>query len=255
MRNFGLLLFLVLAGCETAPSYETVSLLDYTTPKELAAAGLTPDKIQEMNNLSLDKTWGNGASFYEGYHKYQVEGFEVLVNPDRPDDLYLIKDGQLLLDVIQNDQIRLFKLGTTFPSPNAASVVLMRKDPAVYVANSNQIYYDKGLDGVDIVGNKLLWKGDKAYMNYIDFPSYVPEFSITKANINGKQCKPLVATIACCKNDQKGYTPYVMSFDKGWQPKPENLKLMGHCNSGDINQSRNELIEAIYENQFILNEK
>ena len=72
------LLMLGLVACSNDMSIktETVSLLDYTTPSELAKLGYTPDKVDEINRTMSDYF---GYKRYDGYQKYKIN----IVNPLR----------------------------------------------------------------------------------------------------------------------------------------------------------------------------
>lgn len=244
-----LFLTLAISGCSSTPSYETVSLFDYTTEEALLKKGLTPEKISEIDNLSIDKKFGTGYSRYEGYHKYKINNFDILVNPNDLDELYIVKDNNYLLGINEKNNIRLFRANTKFPNPSDTAILWGYNDyPYVYVANDKQVYYDLNLNGIDIVFDKKLWTGDRAFANYVDVLELLPRYTISEARIENKQCKPFINTSACCENADGSYTPYQFDYEKGWKSDTNNIKLTEHCNSGDIEKRRKEILENMYDN-------
>lgn len=235
-------IYLISIGCTPIESKST-SLLDYTDKESLISYGLNSDKIALVNQ-SHEKSYG--YSRYEGYQKHSIGKFEVLSNPNDPDELYIIKDGSFVLDIGKDNAVRLYKEDTTFPNPQDMSIYWIPNRPALYVLSENNVYYDLNLDGIDIDLKKMPFKEEYLYNNFIDLPTKVPNSTITGVNIPNLQCEPLVGEIACCSTKQGNYQPYRFDYKIGWVVIPNNEKIDKQCNSGDIKKTREELTEAIY---------
>lgn len=233
----------IIIGCTSIKS-KSISLLDYTDKKDLASYGLNSNNISLINQAH-EKSYG--YSRYEGYQKHPVGSFEVLSNPDNPDELYIVKNGRFILDINKDNTVRLYSKDTTFPNPQDMSVYWLPNRPALYVLSDKNNYYDLNLDGIDINFKKMPFKAKYSYNNFVDLPSKIPNSTISGANIPNLQCEPLVAEIACCSTERGNYQPYQFDYKLGWSPLNNNPKVMAYCNSDSIEETRNRLIESLFE--------
>lgn len=247
MKNFSLTcilsIYLISIGCAPIES-KNVSLLDYADKADLISYGLNSNNISLVNQAH-EKSYG--YSRYEGYQKYLVGNFEVLSNPDNPDEIYVIKNGKFILDVDKGNAVRLYSKNTKFPNPQDMSVYWLPNRPALYVLSDNKSYYDLNLDGIDIDFKKVPFKEEYFYNNFVDLPSKIPNSTISGVNIPNLQCEPLIGEIACCSIEKGVYQPYQFDYKKGWSPLSNNPKIMAYCNSGDIEETRKRLVEKLFE--------
>lgn len=234
---------LVAVSCRPIES-KSISLLDYTDKESLISYGLDSSRIALINQAH-EKSYG--YSRYEGYQKHQIGSFEVLSNPNNPDELYVIKDEKFILDIGKGNIVRLYSEDTAFPNPQDMSIYWIPDRPAAYILSGTSMYYDLNLDGVDIDLKKQPFKGDHSYNNFVDIPTKIPNSTITKAIIPNLQCEPLVGEIACCSTKQGTYQPYQFNYKTGWSSLSTNPKIIAHCNSGDIDKTRKELVETIFD--------
>lgn len=214
MKKLITLLTLSLTACSNSISSDTVSLLDYTTPSELSSLGYTPDKVDETNR-TIESYFGYNR--YDGYSKYKINNFEIIANPNDPDELYVVKDGDFLIGMKQPDIIKLYKKETKFPNRADTSVYFDRDQPLIVVADDKQLYFDIDLNGVDAVYEKDMYEGAEKYMNYVDIlplPSYE---NVIEANVPSQQCEKLVGPFACCLNKSQNYQPYTFDSETGWE--------------------------------------
>lgn len=229
MKKLIILLTLSLASCSNSISSDTVSLLDYTTPSELSSLGYTPDKVEETNR-TIESYFGYNR--YDGYSRYKINNFEIITNPNDPDELYVVKDGDFLVSMKQPNTVKLYKQGTTFPNRADTSVYFDRSQPMIMIADDNQLYFDIGLNGVDVVYEKDMYEGAEEYMNYVDIlplPSYE---NVIGANVPGQQCEKLVGPFACCLDGKQIYQPYSFNSEIGWKAS-DSKKAQERCNVGN----------------------
>lgn len=227
MNKLIVLLTLSVTACSNSISSDTVSLLDYTTPSELSDLGYTPNKIDEINR-TIESYFGYNR--YDGYHKYKINNFEVLANPNDPDELYIVKDDEFLVGMKQPNTVKLYKEGTKFPNPADTSIYFDRSQPFVVVADDDQLYYDIDLDGVDVVYRKKIYQGAERYMNYVDLLPLPDYEEVIEANIPNQQCKKVVGPFACCLKEDQTYQPYSFKFETGWEVF-NNEKAQNRCNA------------------------
>lgn len=230
-------------GCNhTTNSVPEVSLLKYADQTDLDTRGLTKEKIDMLNQAHI---FEYDYPRYEGYELHEINDFDILVNKSNPNELYVFKNGKLLLDV-DDDLIRLYKKGTTYPNPADTSVYFSPERPAVMVADDDSTYYDLDLDGPDIASTIIPYTGDYKFNNYEDVSEITPSRTISKAFIKGLRCEPLYVNIACCLNENERYDVYNFIYDKGWSKVDNSKGIYAQCNSGDIEKTRKELVETIY---------
>ncbi|MGO2560810.1 hypothetical protein, partial [Psychrobacter sp.] len=166
MKKLIVLLVLSLTACSNSMNNDTISLLDYTTPSELSELGYTPDKVDLINR---DMKAYFGYNRYDGHQRYKINNFDIIVNPNNPDELYVVQDGSYLLAIRSPNTTVLYKKGTKFPNLVDTSIFFDREQPFVAVANKDeQMSLDINLDGVDAVFEKRHYEGDEGFMNYTD---------------------------------------------------------------------------------------
>lgn len=230
MKKLILILSLSLTGCANSVNGETVSLLDYTTPSELSDLGYTPDKVDETNK-NMEAYFGYNR--YDGYLKHKINNFEILSNPNNPDEIYIVKDGVFIAGMRESNSIILYKEGTKFPNPADASIYFDRSNPLVVIADDKHMHFDVNLDGFDAVYEKYWHKGTDQYLNYVDLFGELPRYEmLIEANIPNQQCKKVVGPFACCLNQDQTYQPYSFDFEKGWEIS-ENEIAKKKCNADE----------------------
>lgn len=139
MKKLILILSLSLTGCANSVNGETVSLLDYTTPSELSDLGYTPDKVDLINR---DMKAYFGYNRYDGHKRYKINNFDIIVNPNNPDELYIVQDGSYLLAIRSPNTTVLYKKGTKFPNLVDTSIFFDREQPFVAVAKDEKMFLD-----------------------------------------------------------------------------------------------------------------
>nr|WP_289056350.1 hypothetical protein [uncultured Psychrobacter sp.] len=234
-----------LIGISCTPTEsKSISLLDYTDEDNLISHGLNSDKIALVNQAHEESY---GYSRYEGYQKNSIGKFEILSNPNDPDEVYIVKDGEFILDIGKDNTVRLYSKNTTFPNPQDMSVYWMPNKPSLYVLSDNDMYYDINLDGIDIGLEKIPFTGEFSYNNFVDLPSKIPNSTISSVSIPNLQCQPLVGEIACCSTEQGDYQPYQFDYKTGWEALSTNPKVTAYCNSEEIEKTRKNLIKQLFD--------
>ena len=229
MKKLVLILSLSLIGCVKSVNGETVSLLDYTTPSELSELGYTPDKVDETNE-TMEAYFGYNR--YEGYLKHKINNFEILSNPNNPDEIYIVKDGDFIAGMRESNSIMLYKEGTKFPNPANTFIYFDRAKPLAVIADNKQMYFDANLDGVDAVYEKYWHKGIDQYLNYVDLFGALPRYEIlTEANIPNQQCEKVAGPFACCLKEDQTYQPYHFTYERGWEISSDNEIAQKKCNA------------------------
>lgn len=230
MKKLILILSLSLTGCANSVNSETVSLLDYTTPSELSDLGYTPNKVDETNK-TMEAYFGYNR--YDGYLKHKINNFEILSNPNNPDEIYIVKDGDFIAGMRESNSIILYKEGTKFPNPAETSIYFDRGNPLVVIADDKQMYFDVNLDGVDAVYEKYWHEGIDQYVNYVDLFGALPRYEIlTEANILNQQCKKVAGSLACCLQEDQTYQPYSFTFETGWEVSGNEI-AQKKCNADE----------------------
>lgn len=226
MKKLIVISFLALTACSNSINGETVSLLDYTTQNELSSIGYTPDKISETNTIMKNEF---GYSRYNGYIRYKFNNFDVITNPNDPNELYIVQDGDFLFNTKQPDIIKLYKKGTTFPNRSDTAIYFDRSQPLLIVADEDQLYYDLDLDGSDVTYEKNIFTGTEKYMNYVDLLPLPHHEKALAANIPTQQCMKTAGSFACCLTDDGTYQPYSFDLKVGWE-KFNGKKAFQLCN-------------------------
>ena len=210
-------------------SSDTVSLLDYTTPSELSKLGYTQDKVDLINR---DMKAYFGYNRYDGHQRYKINNFDIIVNPNNPDELYIVQDGSYLLAIRSPNTTVLYKKGTKFPNLVDTSIFFDREQPFVAVAKDNQMSLDINLDGVDAVFEKRHYEGDEGFMNYTDLLGLIPDIEdVVEANIPNQQCEKVVGPFACCLEEDQTYQPYSFTYETGWRISSDNEIAQKKCNA------------------------
>ncbi len=229
VKNILVIILSVLATIACADSSfennrETVSLLDYVSKKELDDRKLTQEKLKELEAYHIDKV---GYPRYQGYEKQKLNNFEVIVNPNNPNELYVVKDGNFLL-VIYEDSVRLYHENTKFPNPADTAVAFNYKTPSVYIVGKEKVYYDRNLDGLDKIYKIKPNIGKYEVMNSVDIHDVLPKSELVYAVINNQQCKA-INQLACCETEESKYIPY-WNEGNGWI-KENSKSRYQYCNS------------------------
>lgn len=165
MKILIVLLTLSLTACSNNISSDTISLLDYTTPSELSELGYTQDKVDLINR---DMKTYFGYNRYDGHQRYKINNFDIIVNPNNPDELYIVQDGSYLLAIRSPNTTILYKKGIKFPNLVDTSIFFDREQPFIAVAKDEQMSLDINLDGVDAVFEKIHYEGDERFQHECD---------------------------------------------------------------------------------------
>ncbi|MBE0442253.1 MAG: hypothetical protein ACTH7W_03220 [Psychrobacter sp.] len=232
MKKLIVLLVLSLTACSNSMNNDTISLLDYTTPSELSELGYTPDKVDLINR---DMKAYFGYNRYDGHQRYKINNFDIIVNPNNPDELYVVQDGSYLLAIRSPNTTVLYKKGTKFPNLVDTSIFFDREQPFVAVANKDeQMSLDINLDGVDAVFEKRHYEGDEGFMNYTDLLGLIPDIEdVVEANIPNQQCEKVAGPFACCLKEDQTYQPYHFTYERGWEISSDNEIAQKKCNAGE----------------------
>lgn len=178
------------------------------------------------------------------YLKYEIGNNTILLDSNNKNRMFIIKDRKIIA-LVGEDYLNLYRNEISYPFAENVVVNYAFKDTFLKYSSNNIIYYDVGLNGIDIELEKKPFTDDLTNLGAIEFDE-ASNGTISRAIIKGRQCESLVGTAACCLNSEGDYEPYVFDFEKGWMSDFNNEKLIENCNSGDLNKTRKELVEAIY---------
>lgn len=174
----------------------------------------------------------SGYNRYDGYQKHRISNFEILSNPNNPNEIYVVKDGDFIASMREPNSIVLYKEGTNFPNPAETSIFFDRGNPLIVVADDKQMYFDANLDGVDAVYEKHWYQGEDQYLNYVDLFGALPRYEIlTEASIPNQQCEKVAGSFACCLTEDQTYQPYSFTYETGWEISSDNEIAQKKCNA------------------------
>lgn len=179
------------------------------------------------------------------YTGYKINNFDVVINPDRPNELLIYRSGKIV-SLINDDLVRIYY-------PNAANLPLSEHEMFSYNSKSqsatyntsNTYYSDHGFDGIDMESAKITYDHSQPDYFYSEFAGK-PRIQITKAHVDNKVCKPFVENIACCLADHGRYVPYKFTNSEGWQNISDNDKMNLNCNHTDFDTLRSQLNSELY---------
>lgn len=180
------------------------------------------------------------------YLKYEIGNNTILLDSSDENRIFIVKDKKILA-FVGEEYINLYRNEISYPFEENVIVNYAFKDSFLKYKSKNIIYHDIGLNGIDIELEKKPFADNLINLGTDEFDE-ASNATISRAIIKGKQCESLVGTSACCLTSTGNYEAYVFNFEKGWMGDFNNEKLTEHCNSGDLNKTRNELTEAIYGN-------
>lgn len=208
-----------------------VSLSQYIDSNDLTRYGFTPERIKELNHRR-----DNNELFAKQHLSYNINGFTILINPDNPDSIYIIKDNQFIAAF--NDQQRiLYSKNVNIPAQKDVMVSYTPSDKTLSYNTGKYLYYDVGTDGIDITYEILANKD--SHQDYLTAEILgAPNKTIIAANIANKSCKVLAGDLACCLADDHSYEAYQFTFNNGWQALPHQQKLTTICNSKDFEKEK-----------------
>lgn len=221
-----LILSVILLLCFTGCSTEyikpiNVSILDYT---------------EKYEDLVSDKN----------YLEYEIGNNKILLDPKDENRIFIIKNNKIIA-LLDEGYMNIFSSDFSYPLENNVIIQYSFQKSFMQYNSKNEIYYDRGLNGIDIELERKPFLDELTNLGASEIRGR-PEGTIRKAIIDNKQCVALVGTSACCSTDKGAYEAYNFDYDKGWEKAIDNKKLMQHCNSNDIDKTREELIKAIYDN-------
>ena len=199
----------------------------------------------------ISKFYGGGTvetatyiSQSDNYLNYDINGFNILTNPRKPNEIIIYQNGKVVALFNKNFQ-RLF-YPNQFNLPMSEFELLTHDIKSSSVTyNSKDIYYsDFGLDGIDMQSQKFSDKGSN-FANS-EFKGY-PITSILKANIPNKVCKSFIENLTCCLSDNaQEYQPYSFKLGQGWLPIITNQKMVDICNSKDFDEIKRKRLQELY---------
>lgn len=180
----------------------------------------------------------------DNYLNYDINGFNILTNPKRPNEIIVYQKGKVVALLNENTQRLFYQNSFNLPMSEFELFTHNIKNHSV-TYNSKDIYYsDFGLDGIDMESQKFSDKGSN--FTNSEFKGE-PITSINKANIPNKVCKSFIENLACCLSDnEQEYQPYSFKLGQGWIPIISNKKMVDICNSKDFDEIKREKLQELY---------
>lgn len=206
---------------------------------------ITP-KIGKISTFNGDITIQTATyvSQSDSYLNYDINGFNILANPKKPNEIIVYQNGKVVALLNNNFQRIFYPNQFNLPMSEFELFTYDIKNHSV-TYNSKDIYYsDFGLDGIDMESQKFSDKGSN--FTNSEFTGK-PITSIDKANIPNKVCKSFIENLACCLSDNKqGYQPYSFKLGQGWLPILTNKKMVDICNAKDFDEIKRKRLQELY---------
>ena len=217
-----------------------VSLIDYIDKSDLEKYGFSANDIENFDTKIKD----NGV-FANDYKSYEVNGFTILSSTENTEHIFILKNNKFIATF--DDQSRsLYSTQTNIPTRLDAIVTYIPEIPSLSYSTNKLNHYDLNLDGIDII-SEIIPSDDKGLDYFSAELLGAPNLNIVEASINGKECKALAGSFACCLSSQESYDAYKFSYQDGWISLPTNKKLNTICNAEDFETSKHELKNKLFE--------
>lgn len=192
--------------------------------------GLTDSEIKKVNEYFQIF---EGAPFFSKFEKIKIGEFTILKKYGKDNHIYIFKNGMFLTE-FKDHLVNIFEANTKVPFPNRVRVSYQVNNDSLVYGNSNNIFIDKGLDGVD-VKSKFVFDKSEEHNNALSQKTIELLMIGTHKGKefyykNNKCLKsiPAETLFACCKINNKKTLMY-FNIITGWKVANKKAKNRFSC--------------------------